>query len=48
MRNISNKAVETIKTHFKYNKFLFFPENRSHFETTWKNMVASDRQQMEI
>jgi hypothetical protein len=44
MRNISDKFVEKIKTHFMLNHF--FSENRAVYEIMWKNMVGPDRPQM--
>jgi len=33
------KVFEKIKTHFIFNKFFFFFENRAIYKTTWKNIV---------
>jgi hypothetical protein len=41
MRNISDKFVEKIKTHFIFNNV--FPDNRAVYEIMWKNMAKPDR-----
>jgi hypothetical protein len=46
MRNFSEKVVEKIKTHFKFNNFFF--ENHDVYEVMWKRMVLPDRPQMAI
>jgi len=48
MRNVSGKkkAVEKIKTHFRFNNIL--PKNRAVYETVWKNIVEPGRPQMTI
>jgi len=46
MRNISDKFVEQIKTHFIYS--MIFTENRAVYEIIWKNMVEPERSQMTI
>ena len=43
MRNVSNKFVEKIKTHFIFNNF--FP-NVAVYEIMWKNIVEPGRLQM--
>ena len=47
MRNVSDKVVEKIKTHFMLNNIFFFL-NRAVYEIMWKNMVQPDRPQMTI
>ena len=37
MRNISDKIVEKIETHFMFNNFFF--ENIAAYEIMWKNIV---------
>jgi hypothetical protein len=47
MRNISDKFLEKIKTHFMgYN--IFFFGNRAVYEIMWKNTVEADRPLMPI
>jgi hypothetical protein len=41
MRNISDKSVATIKTHFIYS--ITFPENRAVYEIMMKNTVEPVR-----
>jgi hypothetical protein len=41
------KVVEKIKTHF-FVIYMFFFENRTVYEITWKNIVHPDRPQMTI
>ena len=41
MGNISDKIVEKIKTHIKYN--FFSPENHAFNKIIWQNMVQPDR-----
>jgi len=43
MRNVSDKFVEKIKTHFMFSNFFFF-ENLAVYEIMWKNIVEADRQ----
>jgi hypothetical protein len=43
MRNISDKFVEKIRTHFISS---FFVRIRCLFRVTWRNIVLSDRTQM--
>jgi len=45
MRNVSDRFVEKIKTHFMFSKFF---EIRAVYEIMWKNMVLPDRPQMTI
>jgi hypothetical protein len=42
MRNILDKFVEKIKTHFMFSNFFF--ENLPVYEIMWKNIVEADRQ----
>ena len=42
MRNVPDKFVEKIKTHFKFSNFF------SVFEKMWQNIVAPDRPQLTI
>jgi hypothetical protein len=46
MRNVSDKVVQKIKTHFMFNNF--FSENRAVYEIMWKNMVEPNRPKMTI
>jgi len=51
MRNISDRTVEKIKTHFMSNKpvpLLTPPENRAAYEKMWENTVDQDRPQMTV
>jgi len=48
MRNVSDKLVETIKTHTLCSIMFFFFENRALYEKMWKNIVEPDRPQMTI
>ena len=43
MRNVLDKIVYKIKTHFMFNNF---SENRAICEIMWKNMVESEKPQM--
>jgi len=45
-RNVSDKVVETFKTHILGSKLFF--ENRALYEITWKNNVQPGRPQMTI
>ena len=47
MKNISDKFVEKIKTHFMLNNFFFF-EKRAVYEIMWKNTVEFGRTHMTI
>jgi hypothetical protein len=44
MRNVLDKVIEKIKTHF-YVQY-FFSENPAVYEIMWKNMAGADRPQM--
>ena len=46
MRNVWDKDVEEIKTHFVFSNF--FLENRAVYEIMWKNLVERGRPQMAI
>ena len=46
-RNVPDKIIEEIKTHFMYNIF-FFSKNRAVYDITWKNIIELDRPQMTI
>jgi hypothetical protein len=49
MKNISDKScIETRRTHFVFNNFVYFLENPAVFEITWKNAVELGRPQMII
>jgi len=39
---------ENQNTHFVFNNFFFFFENRAVYEIMWKNIVELDRPQMTI
>ena len=43
---IGSSKKNLIKTHFMFN--IFFFENPAIYEIVWKNMVETDRGQMEI
>jgi hypothetical protein len=45
MRNVSDKFVEKIKTHFMLGNFV---ENRDVYEIRWKNTAEPGRPQMTI
>jgi hypothetical protein len=45
MRNFSDKRGENQNTHFVFSNFL---ENRTVYETMWKNIVQWDRPQMAV
>jgi hypothetical protein len=46
MRNVSDKIVEKIKTHFVFNNFFF--ENVAIYEVMWTNFVERGRPQMTV
>ena len=46
-RNVSDKFVTKIKTHFKFNNVFFF-ENLAFYEIMWKNIVKPDGSNMKI
>ena len=46
MRNVSDKIVNKIKTHFMFDNFFF--ENRAVYKMIWKNTVELVRQKMTI
>ena len=46
MKHVSDKFVETIKTHFIFRHFLF--KKRAFYEILRKSMVQPDRSQMKI
>ena len=46
IKNISEKIVDQMKTHFMFNNF--FPQNCVLYEIMWKNMIDEDRPQMTI
>jgi hypothetical protein len=46
MRNVLDKTVEKIKTHFVFGSF--FPENRAVNEIMWKHFVNPERPRMII
>jgi hypothetical protein len=46
MRNVSEKFVEEIKTHFMFNNFIF--DNYSIYEVKWKIIVEPDRSQIKM
>ena len=49
MRKVSDKSCrENQNTHFVFNAFFFFYENRAVYEIMWKNMVERGRLQMTI
>ena len=46
MKNVSEKVLEKIKTHFMFNNFLFvFFLNHAFYEILWKNTVVPGRPQ---
>ena len=45
MRNVSDKFVEKIKTHFMLNNFL---RSRAFYEMMWNNTVQPERPQMTL
>ena len=46
MRNVSDKFVQKIKTHFVFNNFFF--ENRVVYEVMWKYIVERERPRLTI
>ena len=49
MRNVSDKSCGgNQKTHFVFNNFFFFFENRVVYEIMWKNIVESERPHVTI
>jgi len=40
MKNVLDKIVEKIKTHFVFNNF--YSDNHAVYEMMWKNIVATD------
>jgi hypothetical protein len=46
MRNVRNKIMGNIQTHFVFSDFFF--ENFAVYEITWKNIVEPQRPQMTV
>jgi len=46
MRNVSEKFLEKVETHFMFNNSP--PENRAAYEIRWENTVEPGRLQMTI
>ena len=46
MRNVANKFVDKIKTHFMFSNSPPPPQNRAVYEVMWGNMVEPDRPQI--